>query len=172
MPAKLLLSAMLAVSLASAQRGGGAGGGRGGRGGGGGEGMSMPRATRQTKSEQLRDKLSLNKDQQEEAQKILIAASRDAGPIRGLIDNARVQIAGVLIEGKGDEELKKATAAYAAAAAQMTTLEAKAFAEIYATLKPKQQSKAEQAFEVMAGIFSASGGGQGNGGQGRQGRSR
>ena len=53
-------------------------------GGGGGESSGMPRmATRQTKGEQLRDKLGLNKEQQEEAQKILIAASRDAGPIRG-----------------------------------------------------------------------------------------
>jgi hypothetical protein len=174
MLAKLLLAAMLAISLGSAQ--GRGGGGRGGRGGGDDMGGGMARmAARQTRGEQLRDKLGLNKEQQEEAQKLLIAASGDAGPIRGEMEKARVQIAGALIEGKSDEEVKKSLAAYAAAAAQMTSLEAKVFAGIYATLKPKQQAKAEQSFEILSGIFNVQpgggaggGGGMGRGGQGRQ----
>ena len=77
MLAKLLLAAILAISLAFAQGRGGGGGGRGGRGGGDDMGGGMPRmAARQTRGEQLRDKLGLNKEQQEEAQKILIAASQ------------------------------------------------------------------------------------------------
>jgi hypothetical protein len=127
-------------------------------------------AVRQTRGEQLRDKLGLNKEQQEEAQKSLIAASRDAGPIRGQMESARVQIAGALVEGKGDEEVKKALAAYTAAAAQMTALEAKVFAEIYATLKPKQQAKAEQGFEILSGIFSMQPSASGGTGRARQGR--
>ena len=174
MLAKLLLAAILAASLASAQ---GRGGGRGGRGGGDDMGSGMLRvAPRQTKGEQLREKLGLNKEQQEEAQKILIAASRDAGPIRGQMENARVQIAGALIEGKSEDEVKKALAAYAAAAARMTSLEAQVFAEIYATLKPKQQAKAGQGFDVLSGIFNvqqgSGAGGMRRDGQGRQGQSR
>lgn len=173
MLARLLLAAILAATLASAQ-GRGGGGGRGGRGGGGDDSGGMPRmATRQTKGEQLRDKLGLNKEQQEEAQKILIAASRDAGPIRAQMENARVQIAGAFIEGKSDEEVKKALDTYAAAAAQMNQLEVKVFTEIYATLKPKQQAKAEQGFDVLSGIFNMQppGGGMGrSGGMQRQGR--
>ena len=131
---------------------------------------------RQTKGEQFRDKLGLSKEQQEETQKLLIAASRDAGPIRTRMENARVQIAGALIDGKGDDEINKAKAAYAAAAIEITNLEVKVFTEVYATLKPKQQAKAEQGFEVLSGIFtmqpSGGGGATGRGGMSRQGQGR
>ena len=36
----------------------------------------------------------------------------------------------------------------------MTNIEAEAFGKIYALLKPNQQSKAPQAFELMAGMFA------------------
>jgi hypothetical protein len=167
MLAKLLLTAILATSLALAQGRGGGGGGRGGRGGGGEESGVMPRMGRQTRGEQLREKLGLNKEQQEEAQKILIAASQDSTPIRAKMESARVQIAGAFIEGKSEAEVKKALDVYAAAAAEMTNLEAKVFAEIYATLKPKQQAKAEQSFEIVSGIFNMQQPGGGGGGMGR-----
>src|ERR1035441_6280282 len=70
---RLLLTAVLAAGFASAQRGGGGGGGEeGGMGGGGG----MPQIRRQSKQDMLFDKLKLNKDQKEEATKILAAADR------------------------------------------------------------------------------------------------
>jgi hypothetical protein len=171
MVGRLWLGGVLALGIAFAQ--GRGGGGRGGRGGGDDMGGGMPRvAPRQTRGEQLRDKLGLNREQQEEAQKILIAASRDAGPIRGEMDSARVRIAGAFIEGKGDDEVNSALATYAAAAARMTTLEAKVFAEIYATLSPKQQARADQGFEVISGIFNIQPGGSGRGGEARNGQGR
>src|SRR5438132_14414436 len=49
--------------------------------------------------------------------------------------------------------MKAAVDAYAAAAAKMAGVEARAFASVYATLKPNQQSNAPQAFALMAGMF-------------------
>jgi hypothetical protein len=88
------------------------------------------------------------------------------------MDSARVRIAGAFIEGKGDDEVNSALATYAAAAARMTTLEAKVFAEIYATLSPKQQARADQGFEVISGIFNIQPGGSGRGGEARNGQGR
>jgi hypothetical protein len=45
----------------------------------------------------------------------------------------------------------------------LTGVEAKTFAKIYALLKPNQQSKALQAWDLMADIFSAGGHGGGRG---------
>ena len=182
---RLLLMGSLAVALATAQgRGGGGGmgggggdemggGGGGGMGGGGGGGGVMAR--KPTKAEQFADKLKLTKEQREEAATILSAARERSGSIRADLDDKRAKIAGAMIDGKTGDELNKLTAEYAAAAAQMTKVEADAFAKIYAGLKPNQQSKADQAFELMDGMFSGptgrprgAGGGMGGGtGRGR-----
>ena len=74
--------------------------------------------------------------------------------MRAELDKHARRLAGAMIDGKTGEDLNKLTADYAAAAAQMTKIEADAFAKIYAMLKPNQQAKAEQAFELMAGMFS------------------
>ena len=65
----------------------------------------------------------------------------------------RQQMVNVALAGKPDDEMKPVVEAYTAAAAQMAGIEARAFAKIYATLKPDQQSRAGQAFALMAGIF-------------------
>jgi len=164
---RLLLTSMLAVTLASAQRGGmggmgggGDSGGMGEMGGGMGSGMGGGgmRAQRQTRADMIVEKLKLNKEQKDDFQNILSAGREEAAPLRQNLDAARVQIATALIEGKSDEEVKKAVADYTAVAARITALEVKAYAKLYATLKPNQQAKAEQAFELMAGILTPSGG--------------
>jgi hypothetical protein len=69
--------------------------------------------------------------------------------------------------GKASEDdIKKMMGEYATVCATMTGMEADAFGKIYALLKPNQQSKAPQAFELMAGMF-AGGGMGGVGGRGR-----
>jgi hypothetical protein len=77
-----------------------------------------------------------------------------------------VQLAQALIEAKGEPDVKKAQDSVTDVSAQLTAVEAKAFTKIYAMLKPNQQSRAPQAFELMAGMF-AQGGGMGRRG-GRQ----
>ena len=172
---RLFLTAVLAAGLASAQRGGGGGGGdEGGMGGGGGMGAGggMPGGMRrQTKEELLLDKLKLNKDQKEEAMKILAAAREKAAPVRDQINKGRQVIVAVMVE-KHEDDVKKLMGDYAIVSAQMTGIETEAFAKIYALLKPNQQAKAPQAFEMMAGMF-AGGGMPGAAGRGRgQGQGR
>lgn len=177
---RLLLTGVLALGCAAAQDDMGGMGGRGGGGGmrGGGDmgpNMSaMPR--RANKLEQIADKLKLNKDQKEEFSKILSAAAERAGTARLELDKARADLAGALIDGKPADDVAKLTAVVGAASAKMTKIEADAFAKIYATLKPNQTSKADQAFELLASLFTGparAGGGTGRGGMGGgAGRSR
>jgi hypothetical protein len=169
---RLLLTAVLAAGFAAAQIGGDEGGmGGGGRGGGrggssGGEmGGGMPQVRRLSKTEMLFDKLKLNKEQKEEAATIISAAMEKAAPTRDLLNKGRMIIANT-ITGKGSEdEIKKLLGEYVSVSADMTRIEAEAFGKLYALLKPNQQSKAPQAFELMAGMFD--GGGTPGGGQGR-----
>jgi hypothetical protein len=183
---RLVLAAVVTVTLASAQRGGGMGGdegggmgggdgmGGGGRTGGGmgagggmggGGGMMMRRP--QSKTDQIIDKLKLNKDQKEEFQNILSAGREEAEPLREKLEAARVQYANCIIQAKPEADVKSALQAYTNASAEMTALEVKAFTKLYASLKPNQQSKAAQAFALMAGIFDPAMGGRGMGMAGR-----
>jgi uncharacterized sporulation protein YeaH/YhbH (DUF444 family) len=165
----------LAAGIAAAQiggdeggmgGGGGRGGGRGGGGGGGDMGGGMAQVRRLTKTEMLFEKLKLNKEQKEEAATIISAAMEKAAPTRELLNKGRMVIANT-ITGKGSEdEIKKMLGEYASVSATMTSIEAEAFGKLYALLKPNQQAKAPQAFELMAGMF-AGGGMPGGAGRGR-----
>jgi hypothetical protein len=143
-------------------------GGGGGDFGGGGMGqMRRP----QSKTDQIMEKLKLNKEQKEEFQNILSAGREEAGQVAQKLEAARVQYVNGVLQGKPEPDMKSALQAYTAAAAEMTGVEIKAFAKIYASLKPNQQKNAGQAFALMAGIFEMGmGGGRGMGMGGRGGR--
>ena len=161
---RVVLVALLATTLASAQRGGGGGGGRG-RGGGGDMGdMGMMRPQRKSRIEQFADKLKLSQEQRGEVEKIFREVLEKSAPVRAQIDTSRANLAGAMIQGQSADEIKKMTEAHAALEAQMDLIEADAFSKIYAMLKPNQQPKAGQAFELMAGYFDRFGGGGGGGG--------
>jgi hypothetical protein len=173
---RVLVAAGVAVGLACAQGGETMGGGMG-RGGGGmdrgmgegtGGGGAMPRPQRQSKADMLADKLKLKNDQKSEVEKILSNANEKAGPVRTQLMQQRQVIAQAMLAKAGPEDIKKALADYAIISAQMTGIESDAFAKVYAILKPNQQAKAAQAFEIMAGMFLGSPGGRGraNGGGG------
>jgi len=168
---RFFLTAVLAAGFAAAQggRGGGMGGEEGGMGGGG-MGGGMPMMRRQTKQEMLLDKLKLNKDQKEEANKILAEAMEKAAPMRDLLAKGRIVIANAITGKAGDEDLQKILAEYKQYSANMAGIEAETFAKLYALLKPNQQAKATQAFELMDGMFE--GGGPGGQGRGRGGQDR
>jgi len=170
---RFVLLAVLAVSCTFAQEegGGGGGGGRGGGGGGGGMGggSGITPMPKKTKLEQFADKLKLNaKEQGPEVEKILTAAVQEAAPIRTQLDRGRAALAESIINNKGDEEFKKTQEAVAGLIVQLTAVEAKAFGQVLAILKPNQQSKAGQAFELLDGYFDEAqaagrGGGAGRG---------
>ena len=153
----------MAANFASAQ--GGHGGSEGGMGGEGATGGGMPRVQRQSKQDLLFDKLKLSKEQKQQAQQILSTTMQKSATARDLVTKGRQIIATALIEKRSDDEIKRLFNEYTTVSAQMTSFEAEAFGKIYAILKPNQQSKAPQAFELMAGMFA--GGGRGGEGQGR-----
>ena len=168
----VILAAGLAFAQAGEEMGGGGGGGRGmsgagGRGGGGMDSMGgggMPRMQRQSKLEMLADKLKLKNDQKSEVEKILSNAMEKAGPVRTQLNQGRSVIAQAMLSKASDADIKKLLGDYATLSAQMTGIEAEAFGKIYAILKPNQQAKATQAFELMGGMFMGMPGGGGMGG--------
>jgi hypothetical protein len=176
---RLILAGILVAAIASAQGGAGGMGGdeMGGMGGGRGRdrgnnmgdmGANMARPQRQSREDQIADKLKLNKEQKEQLTTILSAAREKAGPIREALLKQRLAVAQAIGSNQSEEQVKKVLADYSAVAAQMDGVEAEAFGKIFAMLKPNQQSKAEAGFELMAGMFESAGRGQGAGmGRGR-----
>ncbi len=146
---KLILVAVLAASLASAQ-------GKKGGGSQTGEIPAMPRAQRVARFETIADKLKLNKEQKEEASNIFDAAQEAAAPLNEQIANGRNQITGAIIQGQNSGEgFNKLLSDYTGVLTQMAVVEATAYGKLYAILKPNQQAKAEQVFdEQMAGLFA------------------
>ena len=156
---KLLLTLFMAAGLALAQ---------GGRGRGGGmedmENMASMRSAPPGRDELLAEKLKLDKDQKLQLHDILMAATQETAPLRSQISNARVQLATAIIEAKSDDSIKQAQQAYSSVAAQLAGIEEKTFAKIYAMLKPNQQSRASQGFELLATMFEQPAGrGRGDG---------
>ena len=124
-----------------------------------------------TAIQQIADRLKLDQKTQLPAlEQIAAEARKDAAPIAQQMIQLRQQIVNLELSKK-PPELKTAVDAYASAAQQMAGIEARAFAKIYAILKPSQRSNATQAFALMAGMFqpsmSAAGGRGRRGGDGR-----
>jgi hypothetical protein len=112
-----------------------------------------------TPVQQIADRLKLDpKTQVPTVEQICAEAMKEAAPVGQQMLQLRQQL--VNLELAKAPEKKPVVDAYAAAAEKMTAIEARAFAKIYATLKPNQQSNASQAFAMMAGMFqpSAAGG--------------
>jgi hypothetical protein len=173
---RFLLAAVLAAGLALAQRGGGGlsrdeGGIANAIGNGGGKAQVRPL----TREDTLFDKLKLDKEQREEAAKILSTAREKAAPTRDLLTKGRIAVANAITGKASDGELKALLDQYTAVNATVTGIEAEAFGKLYALLKPNQQSKAPQTFELMTGMFAEGGPGGGTGdgsGRGRGGQGR
>jgi hypothetical protein len=179
MLARFFLAAVLAAGLAFAQRGGGGGGRGDDEGGGGGMGGGVAQVRHLTKQETIFSKLKLNREQKEEATKILAAAMEKAAPARDLLVKGRIAIANSITGKASEDDLRTVLRDYTAVSATMTGIEAAAFGKLYALLKPNQQSKAPQTFELLAEVLGGAGpgggpsGGMGGGsGRGRGGQGR
>jgi hypothetical protein len=162
---RLLLTALLAATLALAQRGGMGGDDTGGGGGMGNDMGASPRMPRQTPFDVFADRLKLNKDQKTEAQTIVAGAMKESAPLRQQLIQGRAAIANAILSGKSAEDLKNIMDTYTSVAAEVTGVEVKTFSKVCALLKPNQQGKAAPAFELLAGMFSAAGSGGGRRGR-------
>jgi hypothetical protein len=148
---KLLLTGLLASTLVFAQRGGGGGGGGMGDNtmSGGGMGGGLPR---QTRMDRISDALKLNKDQKKLVKTTLDDGQKEAGPVRDQLAKGRKAIAEAVAGGNQDS-INSAVNAYAAAEAQMATIELRAFAKIYPSLEKEQVQRSGELYAMMAGIF-------------------
>jgi hypothetical protein len=118
--------------------------------------MAVERPQQRTPSQQFADRLKLDaRTQVPAAEQILSEANKEAAPIGQQMLQLRQQLVNLVLANRA-EEMKPVIDAYTAAAAQMTGIEARAFAKVYATLKPNQQSNAAQAFAIIAGMFQPS----------------
>ncbi len=162
---KLFLAAILATTPAFAQRGGGGGGEDSGA-----MGTSAVRVQPLSKAQMFAERLKLNKEQREKAQVILTDAAKEMAQLEAQIDRDRTKIAEVIIGGGSQDDLNKVMDAYAAAAAQVTGIEVKAFTKVCELLKPNQRSKAGSAFDLMAAALDPPGSAGRGGSGGRRGR--
>jgi hypothetical protein len=127
--------------------------------------MGSESARAMTPFEQFADKLKLDeKTQIPAAREVFLAAARDAGPVGVEMLQLREKLLNVTMAGSA-ADLKQTQDAYEATAAKMAGIEAATFAKVYALLKPNQQSKAQEAFAVMMGVFQSQGGARGGGGR-------
>jgi Spy/CpxP family protein refolding chaperone len=147
MRTKLLLIGILAVSIASAQRGG--------RGGGGGGGMNIPTGGPYMKNhmEQMADLLQLSKEQKKDIKTLMDDAQKEAAPLREQLVKGRAQIAAAVQAGN-PEGVDGAIKSYSEIEGQMAAIEMKAFAGIYKTLDQEQKAKASGVFRMIPGIFA------------------
>jgi hypothetical protein len=109
--------------------------------------------TTPTPFQQFVNRLRLDERSQIPAvQQIFSAALEEAAPVGQQMLQIRQQLVNLALAGKRDE-MKPVVDAYTAAATKMTGIEARAFAKVYALLKPNQQSGAPDAFAAIAGMF-------------------
>jgi Spy/CpxP family protein refolding chaperone len=146
---RLLLTAILAVAVASAQRGGGGGGKKGG-GGGGGE-FNMPRVVQ--RFEAISEMLKLTKDQKKEFKSTMDEAQKEAAPIRDHMLKSRLEIGDAVQAGKSQDEIAKLTASLGSLQAQMTEIELKTFAKVYKMLEGEQKNASRDLLPQMKTIF-------------------
>jgi len=146
---RFLLAGILAVSVASAQRGGGGrGGGRGGSEGGSFV-MSAP-----NKFDTISDMLKLNKDQKKALKTTFDGSQKEAAPIRDQIAKALLAIGEAVQAGKSADEIKSLSSSLGTLEAQMAEIELKAFSQIYKSLDKDQLTAIRGLFPLMKGMFS------------------
>src|SRR4051812_4593428 len=128
MIAKLLLTGILACTLASAQGRGGGGGGmgdggmsEGGGGGGRGGGMDIPSmgAARPTRLDRMSLALKLNKDQKKSLKTILDDGQKEANPVRDQIAKSRQSIGDAIQGSKSPDEINQLVGSEAVLETQM-----------------------------------------------------
>jgi Spy/CpxP family protein refolding chaperone len=145
---RILLAALLASTLALAQRGGGSRGG----------GMDMaPQLSGSggSRLDRVNDTLKLTKDQKKDIKAAMDDAQKDAAPVHELLAKSRLSIAEAVAAGKPQEEIDKAVRAEADLEVQMTSIELHAFAKAVSFLEVDQKQRGvPMVFAMVKGAFN------------------
>ncbi len=118
--------------------------------------MPMQRPQQQSKADQIADKLKMTKEQKDQMVEILKAAIESAAPLNQQLNSGRQMLTQAVVKGTDSgDNYSKLLAAITEVQAKMDGVEAKAYADIFALLKPNQQKNGEQVFtELMAGMLA------------------
>jgi len=143
---KIAVTAILAATLASAQRGGG-GNSKGGNS------IGEPIYEPPNRFDQTSSLLRLNKDQKKLLRAAMDEGQKEAAPLCDQILQSQAGIGDAVAAGKGQQEIDRAANAFAALDARMTAIEMKVFAKIYNSLEKDQQNKTGPVFLMMRGVF-------------------
>jgi len=130
-----------------------------------GGGQQGSRTQKESKADQIANRLKLSKDQKSEFETVLESTQKEAEPMVHQVLQSRQDMANALLQGKSDADIEALTKAMGEAQFQMTGVEVKTFQKIVALLKPNQIAKAPEAFDLMADIFlpPLNAGGRGHG---------
>lgn len=143
---RLLLVAMLAVGVASAQRGGG--------GGGGGMPMGFGPPAMPAPLDRIVKAFSFNNDEKKDVKTAIDAVAKEAAPVREQILKGRAQLLAAVTTGADQDALKKLVNAQAELMAKMTHLEMQAFAKVVLKAGAEQRrAGAGSLFAMIPGIF-------------------
>jgi uncharacterized membrane protein len=141
---RILLAALVASTLAFAQRGGA---GRGGSNMSGGVGA--------TRMDRLSSALKLSKDQRKEIKAALDDAQKQATPVYEQLPKSHLAIAQAIADGKSQEEIDKAVHHQAELETQIASIELHAFAKAVVWLEPDQkQLGIPLVFSMVRGVFN------------------
>src|SRR5215470_5386606 len=125
---KLIVASLLFATFAFAQ------GKRGGNDNMGAAPMGPP-----TRFEDIASALNLNRDQRKTARTILEDGAKEAAPLRDQLSKSRVSVGEAITANKNMDELKQIAKTSSDLAVQITQLEIKAFAKVFATLDETQK---------------------------------
>lgn len=151
---KLFFAGLLTAGLAMAQ---GYGGGGRGRGNGGGD--MDPRAggpPSTNRFENIANSLNLNKDQRKTVRTILDDGAKEATPIRDRMSKSRIAVGEAIVANKSEDELKQVAKAASDLNAQLSQIEIRAFAKMYAALddiQKKDMRSLGRALFLMNGMY-------------------
>jgi Spy/CpxP family protein refolding chaperone len=93
----------------------------------------------QTRFDNIANTLNLTKDQRKTVRTILEDGAREATPLREQIGKSRITVGEAIAAGKSEEELKQVARSSSDLAAQLTELELKTFAKVFAVLEDFQK---------------------------------
>lgn len=96
--------------------------------------------------------LDLTAAQKEQVQSILSAARQSAQPIRQQLRQSHQSLVSAIKTGDNNQ-IDQVAANQGVLQGQMTAINGKAFAQVYALLTPQQKAKADQLHENMMGMF-------------------
>ena len=133
---KLLVAGLLCASVALAQGGGGGSRNRNNNNGDMGPQTGPPSASR---FDNIASTLNLNKDQKKSVKAIFDDGAKEAAPLRDQLSKSRIVVGEAITANKSQDELKAVAKTSSDLAAQLSQLEIKAFAKMFAALDDDQK---------------------------------